>query len=295
MSNGNTYDAKITAFKELLTQFNTHIDEDARVDVEGVVKKLRTSGATTDEALKACSWEDIKDCGVPVLLAKQAAKIFRGKVEESAPTDSTAALVEMLKGVDKMEIEELVQKYDPAKPKSPVAVELSKRFANTKPLVFTVEGEFDREATLERMRQIEQGLPVEDTHFYKKGGLVPAYAVGQGPSKIFDLCPIEKTILLSSQSSQLHLDWSSVDRRTRQLVAIAAEKEGLTVAKRTECKALWRAAKEGFDTVAEEYPEAAMEFRSRETLGTLPTLTTDNPRYNPVTSKPQNPFGHKQF
>jgi hypothetical protein len=47
------------------------------VDAGKFVGKLQVYGGLADELLRQCTWEDLENCGLPRLLSRKVAKIFR--------------------------------------------------------------------------------------------------------------------------------------------------------------------------------------------------------------------------
>jgi hypothetical protein len=79
------------------------------IDIQAVKNKLIQLGATSEAALSKCSFEDLEGCGIPKLLAKTVAQVFRNgpapeKQKESWVSDRSA---------ERMTLEELVSRYNP--------------------------------------------------------------------------------------------------------------------------------------------------------------------------------------
>jgi hypothetical protein len=52
------------------------------VSDERFVEKLVKLGGVSDELIRQCSWEELENCGLPRLLARDVAKIFRAREVE---------------------------------------------------------------------------------------------------------------------------------------------------------------------------------------------------------------------
>jgi hypothetical protein len=109
------YDAALAVIKE----HNSVIGKDkpGYVDPDLFLSCIKSAGGTTLERLKALSYEDMLACMhcptttlvKPIAIAKDIAKIFRGK-EEAKVNDARPVSA---KKAEKMSLLELVQHYDP--------------------------------------------------------------------------------------------------------------------------------------------------------------------------------------
>src|ERR1019366_3150514 len=82
---------KLRMAKSLIDEFNQQMQDSTEegliggipiisvkhIDPEHFVDKLVLYGAAAEEMLKFCTWEDLENCGLPRLLAKKVAKVFR--------------------------------------------------------------------------------------------------------------------------------------------------------------------------------------------------------------------------
>jgi len=80
------YSDKLWAADRLIREYNKQLDETEmpagvkprqQVDSEKFIEKLVLYGGVADELLRQCTWEDLENCGLPRLLARKVAKVFR--------------------------------------------------------------------------------------------------------------------------------------------------------------------------------------------------------------------------
>lgn len=80
------YSDKLWAACQLIKEYNTQLaatplPEGVRhpkpVNSEKFVEKVVIFGAVADELLQQCSWEELERCGLPRLLARKVAAVFR--------------------------------------------------------------------------------------------------------------------------------------------------------------------------------------------------------------------------
>jgi len=76
----SSYRTKIKQLKELLANHNSQIEDTKLwIDSAKIMENLYVAGGTTDYALKACTWDDLVSMGIPRLLARHVADVFRSK------------------------------------------------------------------------------------------------------------------------------------------------------------------------------------------------------------------------
>lgn len=80
------YSDKLWAACQLINEYNSQLTETIlpegvkprkTIDSEKFLEKLVVFGGVSDEMLKHCSWEDLEHCGLPRLLARKVAAVFR--------------------------------------------------------------------------------------------------------------------------------------------------------------------------------------------------------------------------
>lgn len=82
------YSDKLWAACQLIKEYNSQLSATQlpasvkpfkSIDSEKFVEKLVMYGGVADELLCQCSWEDLEHCGLPRLLARKVAAVFRSK------------------------------------------------------------------------------------------------------------------------------------------------------------------------------------------------------------------------
>lgn len=80
------YSDKLWAADRLIREYNKQLGEtempkgvkpQKSIDSEKFIEKLVLYGGVADELLRQCTWEDLENCGLPRLLSRKVAKIFR--------------------------------------------------------------------------------------------------------------------------------------------------------------------------------------------------------------------------
>lgn len=99
-----TYSDKLWAASRLINEYNQQLEATQLpagikprnpVNTEKFVEKLVLFGGVADELLRQCSWEDLEHCGLPRLLARKVADVFRAK--EVTPDDRVRKWMPLLK------------------------------------------------------------------------------------------------------------------------------------------------------------------------------------------------------
>lgn len=80
------YSDKLWAACQLIKEYNdqaastplpVEVKSRKTIDAERFVEKIVLYGGVADELLRQCSWEDLENCGLPRLLARKVAAVFR--------------------------------------------------------------------------------------------------------------------------------------------------------------------------------------------------------------------------
>jgi len=80
------YSDKLWAACQLIKEYNdqaastplpVEVKSRKTIDSEKLVEKVVVYGGVADELLRQCSWEDLEHCGLPRLLARKVAAVFR--------------------------------------------------------------------------------------------------------------------------------------------------------------------------------------------------------------------------
>lgn len=220
-----SYDSKIAQVKSLIDTHNSNVDDssEAKVDFDKFMGNLRKLGGTSEHTLKSVSWEDLQSCGLPVILARTASKIFR---QEEDGNGSKSGWVSP-KMVQQMSIRDLLERYDPSESDTSVAKRLSSISKGKKCIVFNNNGKVVIEASAQLIEDIKQGLPSMDTYVVD-GVPTLVYEIGRKPDQFFDENPIfPGRVLRSGQiCDQTNRSWDGVPLIIRQLLWVAVSKTG---------------------------------------------------------------------
>lgn len=298
MSVQELYDAAL----DVLRSHNEAVggkDQPGYVEEEKFLRCLKLSGATTPEALKALTYEEILSClpeyeGIkPFALARAIATKFRS-LSPAQLTDNIRRPVSAIRA-DRMTPEELVQSFDPEDISSPVAERLKKLSRNLAFVVYKTGREVDVERTIILLKEIKGGYDARKTFEGKR-----VYRIGELPDNYAEENPLYPGRPLRPDGScdQLNRSWQGVPKIVRQFVRFALDyKNGIDVtspggrdrAHNVLDMALAADALEKFRT---RYPEIAVEFDEAERRNELPNLLI--PLGQPVTpgkkGGPGDPF-----
>ena len=281
-------------------QFRSMIESaatDIGVEPQDVLEKLHNAGAMTVPMLKSASIESIQEIGFNKIPAETLARNWRsskwadpeeapredpGVVDDQSTSVPMSAL-EYMRGAGRYHDAELVDKYNPSSPRDEFGNEMYRRFNGTCILVFNPDGDFDREATKQVLKLMEEGLDPGDEYFYPDGVCVQTYPVGQKPDQVFDTSPFaEETPLINGRCPVTKVDLSSLTPQILQFLCVAVRvgevnpdnrrdvKEAVSIAQRAQN--LSETSTEMWRNLASEFHETAKEFKLLEETGDLPRL-----------------------
>lgn len=220
-----SYDDKINSATALIEEHNSKL-EDANdvVDITAFKKKLKKLGGTSEEALKDATFEDIEVAGVPRILARKIATIFR--ISDKQQTNNFVSD----KKAQQMHPLYLLQAYNPNDINSPVAKRLKELSRGQKFIVFspgTTNVVVDVSAKL--LEEIMKGYP-ERTEYELDGKFVRTYPVGEGISTFADENPLypNRPLRPDGTCDQTNRSWNGVPFYVKQLVYLAVGRNGVT-------------------------------------------------------------------
>lgn len=286
-----SYESKVQAARTLLEQHNTNVsDDNHKVDIDGFFNKLAAAGGTTEDALSEATWEDIENAGLPRLLARKVAGIFREKPKEESQETGYVSK----KKAESMSLRELLVAYDKKEPDNPVGDVLARKSKGARILVF-VDGQLDIDASIDELVAVRDGH--QDRARVKVGTQwVSTFAVGDSPDCWFDVNPLFPTEALrpGDKCSRTGESWKNIPIEIRQFVLLAVrdtrELTKLTVA---DARRLIRSIKsdDGYIDLFGDYPETTQLFGQMKAKGELPSLKMSNAKFNVNGSgKRQDPF-----
>ena len=287
-----SYDSKIAVARDTIEQHNSNVTEDDnKVDFDKFVEKLRNMGGSSDEALKAVSWEDLQDCGLPRIMARRMSYIFR---KDSDDNGSTSSAYISSKKVHSLSTKELIERYNPKDVKSPVSKRLKDLSEGKAFIVFNDNGSVDVEESVKLLGDIMNGLPEVDTAFVG-GRPFPVYKIGDRLDAYAEENPLYPGLALRSEERccQTGRSWASVGSDVRQLLFIAIkqtrELEVRTVADAGDVMDRVMSQDCTLETLRSRYPKASKSYDELSKIGRLPLLKIKLGGNS--NSKSNNPFG----
>lgn len=265
------YDQKIAKARQLLEQHNSTVDEDCQINFDHFLKNLQKAGGTSEDALKAVSWEDLKDCGLPVILARRVSYIFRQEGEESA--GKTAWVSQ--KKAQQMTTVELMERYNPKDSDSSVYERLQKLSKGKKCVVFTNDGKVDVGTSAKLLDDILDGMS-EMEIATGQDGPSQVYCIGDRPDHYWDENPLYRGRPLRSGEicDQTNRSWGGISKSIRQLVRLALDEGEIRVLCVADAHSIldYLVKNDTFDEVARRYPKAAVAYKKFEKENKLPLL-----------------------
>ena len=267
------YDEKMKAMEQVLEDHLKALpqaDGIPRFDVQGVKNHLLHLGATSESALAQCSFEDLESCGIPKLLAKTVAAIFRNALQVEKPAWVSERTAE------RMTYEELLARYNPSE-ENAIFKKLKGHGEGKAFVVFQEGNQVDVVTSLKLLQEIKAGYGERPLlGISVNGTMKPIYKVGEKPDNLVDENPLYpgRTLRPDGTCDQLNRSWTGVPLKVRQLIYIAVkETKELQIASAVAHDILDLAVGSiDGDRLRMRYPKAAMLFQEKEKQGTLPTL-----------------------
>ena len=280
------YDQKINSAKNLITTHNENADK--KIEFEDFISKLRESGGTSIEALRQCSYEDLEVCGLPRLLAKTVAQIFR---QSNGESKTKSAYISRAKA-SMMTPKELLERYNYKDPNNEVGRRLKSIVDNKKCIVFDSDNKVDIEASATLIDEIMEGLPeVSVCTVGDKPSDV--YRIGEKPDSYADINPIYPTRFLRKNGvcDQTGRSWESVSLIVRQLLYVAiTETNELEISNIDKAHNVMDMAirEDAEKTIRQRYKRASIKYDELVKIGKLPHLKK---KINGSDDSNNNPFG----
>ena len=269
---------KFESVRSLLNEHNEAVGPNSLgfIDPEIFLNKVKQSGGTNDDRLKGFSHEDILEIlkitsplndVKPLALAKDIAKIFRGK--EDSPKQNFSS-----KKTEKMSLEELVGNFDPEDFNSPIAERLKKITRNQPFIVYSNGRVIDVVKSIELLNEIKKGFEGRKIITINN---VPTkvYKIGELPEDLVDENPlyIGRPLRPDGTCDQLNRSWQGVSKEIRQLVRIAIELNEIIVDIDKAHMILDKCLNpNALEILRTRYNKASIEFDRRQKLGNLPLL-----------------------
>lgn len=271
----NGYDAKLDRARQIITEHFAALDPQvhagspqtttepshAQLRTDEFFDKLRAAGGTNETALAECSWSDLEKCGIPTLIAKQVANVFRSN---SAKPDEPLVTSRM---VERMTLEQVIARYNPREDNA-IHERLRKEGKGKRFVAFLDTGETDVAGTMALLQEIKQGFGERQLYNARR-----IYAVGESPDNLVDVNPIYPSRALRPDGTcdQTNRSWAGVPLEVRQLVHLIVPTINLSLEKAHDLLDL-ALDPNAVARLSQRYAVAAVGFDERKRLGTLPSL-----------------------
>ena len=283
-----SYDSKIQLARQIVETHNENVDDPHKVDFDKFLGTLKDMGGTSEETLKVCSWEDLQEYGVPKLLARKFAQLFR----QDGDKGSTKSIYVSDKKAKSMTISELLERYNPRDVKNAVGKRLADVSDNKRCIVFDDNGKVNVSVSEGLINDSIDGHP-ELTSTFIEGIPTPVYKVGERPDCYADENPLyPKRALRSGENcDQTGRSWDGVAVIVRQLLYIARSQtnelkiNSLDDAHTAIDKAMSDTAEK---IIRQRYPKASLRYDELSSLGQLPVLKL---KIGTECSSTNSPFG----
>ncbi len=296
---------KFEAARSVVEQHNVVLGGETAigyVNPDNFINCIKLAGGTTEDRLKAMSYEDILHClptpanpagGPPIKpvgLAKDIARIFRGK-EDSTTTHEARPV--SAKKADKMTLRELVEAYDPEESENPVGKRLKEISRGEKFIVFASGRTLDVDSTSKLLQEVKGGYEGRDT--LDVGGEVKeVHRVGDLPDNFVEENPLYRNRPLRPDGTcdQTNRSWNGVPMNVRQLIRVAVDNGSLKDISFERVHDIMDLAMnaDAFNKFAKRYPAAAVEFKKLADVGRLPALKLVLKKENKGAGRSNRPF-----
>lgn len=267
-----SYDQKIESARKVIDEHNGNVDKEDQIDFAEFTKKLRKDGGSSDEALKAVSWEDLQKCGLPSIMARRLTYLFR-KDGDGEGGKSTYISEKKVLGLSH---KELVERYNPKDVKNPVGKRLRDLSDGKKCVVFNDDSKVNVEETVKLLEDIINGLPEVATAFVCNRPF-PVYSIGERSDFYVEENPIypERPLRSNETCDQTGRSWQGVATDIRQLLYMAintCELEIVTVSDAHDILDRVLSKDSDLNYFRARYPEASKSFDEKSKMGQLPLL-----------------------
>ena len=283
-----SYDSKIQSARKVIEQHNFNVEESHKVDFDKFLENLRNLGGTSEETLKAVSWEDLQDCGIPKIMARSLSHIFR---QASSGNGEKTVYVSNRKA-STMTPTELLERYNPRDVKNAVGGRLEQLSDGKRFIVFT-DGKVNVEESKKLLEDLMDGHDELATAFVD-GLPTSVYKVGERPDSYADENPIYpgRALRASMTCDQTGRSWDGVSLPVRQLLYLARkETKELNISSLDDAhNAIDKAMADNAETIIRQrYKKASLLYDECSQISQLPTLKIK--MGSGSKSKSNNPFG----
>jgi hypothetical protein len=288
-----SYETKMSALEAILADHNKVVGVNkgwVDIDIQEIKNKLLHLGATSEVALSQCSFEDLESCGIPRLLAKTVAQVFRNGPEPEKPQREGWVSDRI---AERMGYEELIARYNPLH-ENAIWKRLEKDSQRLHFIVFTQGNQVDQATTLKLLQEIKQGFgerPIGG--IVVDGTMKQIYKVGEKPDNLVDENPLYpgRALRPDGTCDQLNRSWEGVQLSTRQLIYLAVKETkefNLTLGGAHDILDIaLKDTSSVFEFTGRRCPKAQMLWVQKDKQGNLPLLKielgkqTNKPQLNP--------------
>jgi hypothetical protein len=289
-----TYRSKIDAALAVINSHNESVEDSAdQINSDEFLSRLKKMGGTSERALANSKYEDLENCGLPRILAREICEtIFRTESEEK-PEKIVIIDDDPVKEAARLGAEEtLVAKLDLNEPDSPYAERADKLASGRKFIILNDNGELDVELTTKELQRLRKGYSQRDEVSVVNGDeyfIFKTYRVGDRPDSLVDEHPqFPGTPLNPDGTSDKGVEWGGLPLGVRQLLYIAITDTGELNSDSYEEIDLFDIVEgKTLDKVGRRYPKATVRFKELQKLGELPKLRVKLGGQDKV----NNPFG----
>jgi len=280
-----SYQQKLEEVKLLLDQHNSSTSDNFKIDVAKFFTNLNMAGGSNEAALSQCTWEDLQEFGLPKLLAKQVAIIFRAKEDKPILKKSK---------IEAMSIDDLVMHYDPRTPFNLISERLNTLLGKKRFIVFNEDGTVNTSLSAKLANEIVEGYPERDIVLLDEIP-VKVYAIGDRPDQSFDENPLYPGRILrpDGDCDQTNRSWKDVGLETKQILYLAVTKTneykvyGINEAHDAMDLVVGKTEVEALSVVRKRFPKAAALLKELYKQGNPPRLKI----FKKNVVNQNNPFG----
>lgn len=254
------------------------------------IRKLKAAGGTSADALKMVSWEDLRDLGLPPLLAKSVAKVFRGGDGSEEKPQHTSE-----KKARRMPFKQLLELYDPADADNEIGKRL-REVSNGQRFIIFQNGKVLVEPSATLLDEIRQGFPDREV-FMVEGQPLKTYRVGERPGNYADENPLYpgRALRPNGDCDQTNRNWTGVDDEIRTLLYLAVKDTGeLKISRLKDAHdaldlVIGKSKEEARRAICTYYPHACQQYNELKEIGQLPSLKLA--RTQAGSNRRNDPFG----
>jgi len=253
------------------------------------VANLKKLGAHDEASLSECTWEDLQECGLPRLLARKVATIFRHE-EPKGPRYVSERTAET------MPITDLVTAYDPDTDNT-VSRRLKLLAKDKAVVIFNPDGTVDVSSTVALINEVKMNFGAREMVTIGMRVVKPC-KIGVNPTRLVDVNPLfpSQPLRPDGTCSITNRSWNDAGRTARQLIylAVTDTREIQVVEGRPADAHTWidLALESNTTRLCQRLPKAVMLLEELVNTGQAPTLKV---KLGSFESKPNDPFGHKTY